>query len=247
MSQQDRIVLKLREMILNGELAPGHRVLEVALAESLEASRTPVRRAIKILESEGLLVANGARGYQVRTFTFRDIVNAIEVRGVLEGLAARTAARRGLSAHAIEQFEHCLAVGGALTEKSALESGDEALFADMNILFHDTLTEAAANKALSNALAVNNRLPFAAAGAVAINLQATEILARQMRLLASAHIDHTMVYQALRNRQGARAEALMREHAFLAVENMRMVAAARGAGDDTGTINRFDGGGPRLA
>lgn len=247
MSQQDRIVLKLREMILNGVLAPGQRVLEVALAESLDASRTPIRRAIKILESEGLLVANGARGHQVRTFSFRDIVNAIEVRGVLEGLAARTAARRGLSAHAIERFEHCLEVGRRLIDKGALASGDEAVFAAMNVTFHDTLTDAAGNKALSNALAVNNRLPFAAAGAVAIDVSATDTLVRQMRLLASAQMDHSMIYQALRNRQGARAEALMREHAFLAVENMRMVVASRGADEEPGTINRFDGSAPRLA
>jgi GntR family transcriptional regulator of vanillate catabolism len=232
MSQQDRIVLKLREMILHGELAPGQRVLELALAECLAASRTPIRRAIKILESEGLLVANGARGYQVRTFSFRDIVNAIEVRGVLEGLAARTVARRGLSAQAIAQFEQCVEVGRRLTEKGTLTSGDEAVFAAMNVAFHDTLTDAAGNKALSNALAVNNRLPFAAAGAVAIDVSVTDMLVPQMRLLASAQMDHAKIYQALRNRQGARAEALVREHAFLAIENMQMVAAARGAGEE---------------
>ena len=76
MSQQDRIVLQLRELILSGGLAPCERVLEVALAETLQASRTPVRRAIKILEGEGLLVAHGTRGYQVRQFSFRDVVNA---------------------------------------------------------------------------------------------------------------------------------------------------------------------------
>ncbi|MES2261795.1 MAG: GntR family transcriptional regulator [Pseudomonadota bacterium] len=243
MSQQDRIVLKLREMILNGVLAPGERVLEVALAESLQASRTPIRRAIKILESEGLLVVNGTRGYQVRTFSFDDIVHAIEVRGVLEGLAARLVARRGLTPESIAQFEHCLQVGARLIEKTELVSGDEEIFATMNVLFHDTLTGAAGNKALSNALAINDRLPFAAAGAVAINVNARGTMAQQMHLLTSAQMDHQMIYQALRQRQGARAESLVREHAYLAVQNMRLVSASGGIADAPGTINRFDGDG----
>lgn len=233
MSQQDRIVLQLRELILNGALAPGERVLEVALADTLQASRTPVRRAIKILESEGLLVANGARGYQVRRFSYRDIVNAIEVRGVLEGLAAQAAAQRGLSPEAFAQLEHCIEIGQGLVDKQAMTDGDEEIFARLNVAFHDTIIDAAGNKALKQALAFNDRLPFAAAGAVAINVS-EQARRAQMELLVSAQRDHVMICRALRQRQGARAGALVREHAYVAVEHMRLLLVARRAGDDSG-------------
>ena len=244
MSQQERIVLQLRELILNGGLAPGERVLEVALAETLQASRTPVRRAIKILEGEGLLVSNGARGYQVRQFSFRDVVNAIEVRGVLEGLAAQAAARRGLSPEAFARLEECIEIGRALAGKSAMTAGDEEVFANMNLTFHDTVIDAACNRSLKHALAFNDRLPFAAAGAVAINVSA-DAREAQMALLVSAQRDHVMIHHALRQRQGARAGALVREHAYVAVEHMRLVLAARGVEDDadagSDAISRFDG------
>lgn len=233
MSQQDRIVLQLRELILNGGLPPGERVLEVALAGMLEASRTPVRRAIKILESEGLLVAQGARGYQVRRFSYRDIVNAIEVRGVLEGLAAQKAAQRGLAPADFARLEECIGIGRALIDKKAMTAGDEEVFANMNVAFHDTIIGAAGNAPLKQALAFNDRLPFAAAGAVAINVS-DEARAAQMALLASAQRDHEMILQALRQRQGARAGALVREHAYVAVEHMRLVLAARGIDDGGG-------------
>lgn len=243
MSQQDRIVLQLRELILNGALAPGQRVLEVALTDMLQASRTPVRRAIKMLEGEGLLVGQGARGYQVRRFSFRDVVNAIEVRGVLEGLAAQEAARRGLSPQACARLEQCIETGRAMVDKNAMTDGDEEVFANMNLAFHDTVIEAGGNRALKQALAFNDRLPFAAAGAVAIDVSERARLA-QMELLISAQRDHVMIYQALRARQGARAGALVREHAYVAVEHMRLALAGRG-GDDGGdagvdSISRFD-------
>ena len=76
------ILVKLREMILQGRLAPGERVAEAAIAEALGLSRTPVRQALPVLAEEGLLSPHGARGYAVRAFTLREIVEAVEARGV---------------------------------------------------------------------------------------------------------------------------------------------------------------------
>ena len=61
-------VVRLREMILNGKLAPGQRVAEAPLADLLGMSRTPVRQALALLAQEGLLVENETRGYLVRAF-----------------------------------------------------------------------------------------------------------------------------------------------------------------------------------
>ncbi|MFP3608218.1 GntR family transcriptional regulator, partial [Paraburkholderia sp. SIMBA_053] len=79
------IVQTLREKILAGELAPGQRLVEAQLAQWLGVSRTPLRYALSVLASEALLERSGARGFVVRRFSVRDVLNAIDVRGVLEG------------------------------------------------------------------------------------------------------------------------------------------------------------------
>ena len=88
-TQMAEAVVRLREMILNGKLAPGQRVAEAPLADLLGVSRTPVRQALPLLAQEGLLVENETRGYVVRAFTATEITDAIDVRGALEALAGR--------------------------------------------------------------------------------------------------------------------------------------------------------------
>ena len=94
---QQAIVQTLREKILAGELSPGQRLVEAQLAQWLGVSRTPLRYALSVLSSEGLLDRSGARGYVVRRFSVHDILNAIDVRGVLEGRRALRRDQRTLS------------------------------------------------------------------------------------------------------------------------------------------------------
>ena len=94
-SQAVKAQLRLREMILAGELPSGARIAELAIVEKLGVSRTPIRAALVRLEQEGLLQALPNGGFAVRTFSERDVSDAIEMRGTVEGLAARLAAERG--------------------------------------------------------------------------------------------------------------------------------------------------------
>src|SRR5689334_13830797 len=96
-SQTVRTQLRLRELIVGGELKPGNRIAELTLVERLGASRTPIRMALVRLEEEGLLEALPNGGFMVKDFSESDIHDAIEVRGTLEGLAARFAAERGVT------------------------------------------------------------------------------------------------------------------------------------------------------
>ncbi len=89
-SQTVRAQLKLREFILNGDVTAGERMSELALVDRLRVSRTPIRAALARLEQEGLLRALPTGGFVVNAFNERDIHTAIEIRGTLEGLAART-------------------------------------------------------------------------------------------------------------------------------------------------------------
>src|SRR5690554_6192221 len=89
--------LRLRELILEGELPAGSRISELWVVEQLGVSRTPVRAALARLQEVGFLEPIPSGGYAVRSFTEDDVWDAIEVRGTLEGLAARLAAERGAS------------------------------------------------------------------------------------------------------------------------------------------------------
>src|SRR5512139_1964375 len=113
-SQLSETVVRIREMILRGELAPGQRVAEAPLAEMLGMSRTPVRQALPLLAQEGLLTEHATRGYVVRAFTAADIVDAIDLRAIIEGLAARRVAERGASKALIRDLRACLEDGDAI-------------------------------------------------------------------------------------------------------------------------------------
>src|SRR4026209_306595 len=93
-SQTAKATLGLRELLLNGTFEPRERVPELRLVEELGGSRTPLRIAPLTLEHEGPLETLPGGGFVVREFTRTDIDDAIELRGVLEGTAARLAAER---------------------------------------------------------------------------------------------------------------------------------------------------------
>src|SRR6202050_465569 len=110
-NKNSRVVVRIREMILHGELPPGERVREVELAAKLGVSRTPVREALSILSQEGVLTQLNTRGFVVRAFTSQEIMDAIDVRGALEGLAARMLAGPGPSRRLIHSLHECLGEG----------------------------------------------------------------------------------------------------------------------------------------
>src|SRR5689334_22205026 len=113
-NQHTRALVRLREMILRGELSPGQRVAEAPLAEMLGISRTPVRQALPVLAREGLLTEHSTRGFVVRGFSVADILDAIDLRGLIEGMAARRVAENGASAEFLNTLRACLNEGDEL-------------------------------------------------------------------------------------------------------------------------------------
>ncbi|MDP3168345.1 MAG: GntR family transcriptional regulator, partial [Hydrogenophaga sp.] len=119
-SAQVRALLRLRELILSGELAGGTRIAELAIVERIGVSRTPIRAALMRLEQEGLLEALPNGGYAVKAFSERDIADAIELRGTLEGLLVRLAAERGAPAVVLAEARDCLRQVDAVLADPAL-------------------------------------------------------------------------------------------------------------------------------
>src|SRR6202045_2451237 len=113
---------QIREAILGGSIGAGERLNEVRLSKSLAVSRTPVRAALQALAGEGLLDYAPNRGFTVREFPLDAIVDAYDIRALLEGVAARFAAERGLSPDEKATIERSLRDGDRLLERGSFET-----------------------------------------------------------------------------------------------------------------------------
>jgi GntR family transcriptional regulator of vanillate catabolism len=211
-------VLRLRELIFNGEFSPGERMSELPLVELLGVSRTPLRLALAELEHEGLLRGLPGGGYVVREFTQGDVRDAIELRGVLEGTAARFAAERGAAARDLNALRATNETIKKLVHRGDYESFERYL--QLNETFHARLLRMAHSPLLQRALDGVVSLPFASASAFVL---AEAELAASRDILIIAHRHHSSLIEAIERRQGARAEALAREHARVALANLDIV------------------------
>jgi GntR family transcriptional regulator, vanillate catabolism transcriptional regulator len=206
--QQEIATIRIREMILQGALGPGHRMAEAALAEELGLSRTPIRQALPALAEEGLLTNNG-RGYVVKSFSFQDVINALDIRGALEGIAARAIAELGITSSLADELNSCLGEGDAIFQQSCLSPRDELIYSRMNEKFHRLIVDGANNSILRDTIARIEKIPFASVRAMVMhygNLQ------RMTAILSYAHGQHHAIVDALKKGEGARVDALMCEH-----------------------------------
>jgi GntR family transcriptional regulator of vanillate catabolism len=217
-SQAVKAQLRLREMILAGELPSGSRIAELAIVEKLGVSRTPIRAALVRLEQEGLLEALPGGGFAVRTFSEGDVTDAIELRGTVEGLAARLAAERGAPAVVLAEARACLAQIDQVLARPALDDEAFLRYVTLNQAFHNLLAEMCGSAVTRREIERVVNLPFASPSAFVV-LQADSPQARDM--LVVAQDQHRQVLDAIERREGARAEAIMREHARIARRNLR--------------------------
>jgi GntR family transcriptional regulator of vanillate catabolism len=217
-TQITRALLRLRELILSGEFAPGTHMSELPLVERLGVSRTPLRLALAALEHEGLLRGRRGGGYVVREFTQADIRDAIELRGVLEGTAARFAVERGATRRDLQALRAINDQIEELVHRLDYESFER--YVDLNQRFHARLLKIAKSPMLDRALAGINSLPLAAPSAAFVLTEAE--LPESREILVIAHRHHLGLIESIERREGARAEGLAREHAHLALTNLEI-------------------------
>ena len=216
-TQAVRAQLRLREMILAGELPSGSRIAELTLVDKLGVSRTPIRTALMKLEQEGLLESLNNGGYAVRTFTERDVSDAIELRGTLEGLAARFAAERGCAPVVLAQAKACLDQIDQFLSNDTLNDQAFSAYVAHNERFHALLVEMTGSAVLQRELERVIGLPFASPSGFVIS-QANSAKARDMLIIAQDQ--HRQVLSAIEQHEGSRAEAIMREHSRMAQRNL---------------------------
>ena len=219
--QQIQALLKLRELILSGTFAPGERVSELDAVARLGISRTPVRLALTLLEHEGFVSTSPGGGFVVRQFSLDDVHDSIEIRGALEGLAVRYAAERHPSEAELKALRETVAALDAVVfriskEKNlAFEAFED--YVRLNGLFHEQMVALARSPMLGRSLEHVESLPFASPNAfVQLQAQADD----RTEIMLIGQVQHRSILEAISHGEGARAEALAREHARLARRNL---------------------------
>ena len=217
-----RVTSEIREMLLSGALLPGARLQEIALAERLGVSRTPVRETLSLLRAEGLLEHSPNVGYVVRRISPQDALDQCEVRATLEAMAARVLAERGLPEDALAQIEANLAACERITAGPSWSVAHEAEWSDLNTSFHETLIAATGNRSLAETVQQTRRFPL---------VHGPESRPHASLLLRQSYgdrehcrrstNDHRQIVEAILRREGSRSEHLMHEHVYRTRDALR--------------------------
>lgn len=187
----------IKKMIIDRKLLPGDKISQEKLAHDLGISRTPVVSALKYLEKEKLVEAKPRRGFYVRLFTMQEMVSIFELREVLEGLAARRAAANITDAQ-INELRHFFE-----PFMDAAGSADLKSYAREDRRFHNFVTEVGAKEFLKNILQTYNIISFS------YQVVSSEGLIRSP--VETIH-EHLAIIGAICDRDGEKAEVLMRAH-----------------------------------
>lgn len=220
-----QIVDRLRECLFRGEFPAGSRLSEPALANHLGVSRTPIRSALQRLQIEGWLDCTSNGGYRVRQFSLTEVASALQVRAALEGLAVRLAAEQGVPATLMSQARELLVRMDLLLEDENWDEAQFDLFVARHAEFHDLLVKMANSPMVDNTVAHVVAHPLSIAARVFFN---TAGALPQIRVsLQFAQEQHRNVLDAIKKHQGARAEALIREHATLLERYLHVLGSQR--------------------
>jgi GntR family transcriptional regulator, vanillate catabolism transcriptional regulator len=223
-SQTARATLLLREMVIDGHFQPGERIKEVPLSAKLRVSRIPLRLALERLAHEGLLEIRPTRGFVVQHFSTTDIYDAIDLRGLLEGAAARLASERLRDSRDLAPLREASQGMEALFEGRRLSLDGFTSYIQLNARFHATLVDLARSRLLRRAIKQAASLPFGSPSAF-LSTQQSVADSRHLFMVALDH--HRDIIEAIAAREGARAETLAREHARLARRNLDLALKDR--------------------
>jgi GntR family transcriptional regulator of vanillate catabolism len=193
----DHVVDRLTEMIVEGILPPGSLIRQEFLANQLGISRTPAREAIQRLEIEGFVMIGPSGAARVASFDLDDAHELLEVREVVDGLAARVLARTGMSMQTATEL-----VDRVEAMARAAKADDKRTFLSENARFHLAIIEATGHKGLQL------NIPLVRITSQAIYLEHGH---QPIRHTHSA-TEHQEILSAIAAGDGDRAEAAARAH-----------------------------------
>lgn len=212
----DKLAAQLQARVLDGDLPPGTRLRQEALAAEFGVSRTPIREALRKLQASGLVDLRPNRGALVRGLTPREIRDAYAVRAELEGLAAEVAALR-IQQTQIERLHRAQAQfreslgrmrDGTRNGRRRLSERDIEVWGNANDEFHQVIQEAAGNEVLVATLRhLHRSFPRGLSRLV---------LRESTSLLATNVAEHEAVLEAIERNDSAAARTLMQQHVIRA-------------------------------
>ena len=196
---------RLREQIFSKELEPGSWLDEQSLAVQFGISRTPMREAIKVLASEGLITIKMRRGAYVTEVARQDLAQIFSILSLLEGRAAKEAASKATEAelNLLDDLHHRL-------EKAAADRDLEQFF-DINVKFHELIQEIAGNKWMNSVIADLRKV---------LKLHRRDSLTSTGRLQNSL-VEHREILRSLLKRDEQAAELAMQKHLARGLEALR--------------------------
>ncbi len=206
-SLREQVYERLRAAILAGELGAGAPIIEADIAAQLGASRTPVRDALRRLETEGLLEPRGARGSVVRELKPDEVKCIFEIREALEALAARRAARH-MTARDLSDLER-------LVERMHKYGDDPVALEKLDTQFHDRIL------ALADGVRLKRMLGDLRAEILPWRIVALSTAGRRREIVA----EHATILAALQTRDEDAIAAAMTQH----VRNTEAGVLAHGA------------------
>lgn len=222
----DLVYERIREMIVDGRLRPGDRLVESALAKTIKVSRTPVREAIRRLSQERWIEPQEFGGARVRSMSARDLIDAYTTRAVLEGLAARLACENATT----DDIARLRAL--TVEESEALEAGELKLLSKLNSLFHGGVSDLSRNQPLLDAL---NGLGIHTVYYKRAILEAAEQpdwRAEYKRYVRRRIDDHVQIIDLLEAGDGAQAEDWTRRHVVENADNLVQLLNLDAGGED---------------
>lgn len=204
-TQDDEVLTRVRDMIIEGVLAPGARINETHLRQTLGVSRTPLREALKFLAGEGLIELVNARGAVVRKFSAKDVRGMLDVLALLEAFAARLACREA-SDTAIGEVRR---LHDRMTERFAVR--DRLEYFKLNQQIHSAFLRLSDNAALEAAhAAIQSRLK-----------RIRYIGNREPQKWAAAMAEHDEMIGCLEARDGERLARAVTRHMEQTWERVR--------------------------
>jgi GntR family transcriptional regulator of vanillate catabolism len=221
-SQTLKAVLGLRGLIVDGEVLAGERVTEPFISERFGVSRTPARSALNQMADEGLLERTASNRFTVKTYTEADIYQAIEIRGTLEGLAARFAAEGNATPGVIAEMYSCVIQLDEVVDNLS-DNVDQDDYVRLNDRFHELLVEASGSQMVERSLEKIKSLPFAAANAFVKSLSLDKPSVQRVLLVAQEQ--HRAIVDCIKFGKGARAQSLALEHSFCAARYLQILRA----------------------
>ena len=225
------LAARIRLDIIKGVYKEGERLSEARLCDDYDVSRTPIRLALRLLERERLLRRGEGRGYTVFSPTVQEVLQAVEVRGHLESLAARLMAQSPDRAQHLPKMARAIGLIDEVLDEGVMDDAAKRRAQAANRTFHMAILEGCGNDYVSYACDQISHLPMLAPGSMVFDRSsdASKVLFR----LRLGNAQHQVIHESIAQGDVVRAEGMMREHSHTMVDYIKTFERK----DDSLTIN----------